>query len=55
MVFDQKYFMYCEDIDLCMRLKLSGVNLYYTPHFDIFIMRSMKIEKEYLLKHFDGI
>ncbi|HFM0633691.1 TPA: galactosyltransferase-related protein, partial [Escherichia coli] len=32
--FDQKYFMYCEDIDLCMRLKLSGVDLYYTPHFD---------------------
>ncbi|MCY9472201.1 galactosyltransferase-related protein, partial [Escherichia coli] len=43
--FDQKYFMYCEDIDLCMRLKLSGVDLYYTPHFDAIIMRSMKIER----------
>ncbi|MEN2732503.1 galactosyltransferase-related protein [Escherichia coli] len=52
--FDQKYFMYCEDIDLCMRLKLSGVDLYYTPILMLFIMRSMKIE-EYLLKHFDGI
>ena len=32
--FDDRYFMYCEDIDLCMRLKLSGIDLYYTPHFN---------------------
>lgn len=31
--FDQKYFMYCEDIDLCYRLNLSGVRLHYAPGF----------------------
>lgn len=51
--FDQKYFMYCEDIDLCMRLKLSGVDL-LLPILMLFIMRSMKIE-EYFKAFLDGI
>lgn len=31
--FDQGYFMYCEDIDLCLRLSLAGVRLHYVPAF----------------------
>jgi N-acetylglucosaminyl-diphospho-decaprenol L-rhamnosyltransferase len=29
--FDPKYFMYCEDIDLCYRTKLAGYGLMYFP------------------------
>jgi GT2 family glycosyltransferase len=27
--FDERFFMYCEDVDLCMRIKKSGKDLYY--------------------------
>lgn len=30
--FDKKYFMYCEDIDICMRLKKKNISLYYIPY-----------------------
>lgn len=33
MGFDERYFMYCEDIDFCYRLKLFGVKLIYLPQF----------------------
>ncbi|TMO67060.1 glycosyl transferase family 2 [Pseudoalteromonas aurantia] len=29
--FDEKYFMYCEDLDLCYRLKNSGSDLIFIP------------------------
>lgn len=29
--FDTKYFMYCEDIDICYRLKRKGIDLYFYP------------------------
>lgn len=29
--FDESYFMYCEDVDLCLRLTLLGVRLHKSP------------------------
>lgn len=29
--FDEAYFMYCEDVDLCHRIRLSGFRNYYFP------------------------
>lgn len=31
--FDEKYFMYCEDIDICYRAKLKGIKISYLPQF----------------------
>ena len=33
MGFDERYYMYCEDIDLCYRLKLKKIKLVYLPQF----------------------
>lgn len=30
-LFDEKYFMYLEDLDLCQRMKLSGLDILYSP------------------------
>ena len=32
---DESYFMYCEDVDLCYRLKAAGWPRYYVPHATI--------------------
>ncbi|MDA8522488.1 glycosyl transferase [Acidovorax sp. NCPPB 4044] len=29
--FDERYFMYCEDVDLCLRLRLQGLSLVKVP------------------------
>lgn len=29
--FDERYFMYCEDVDLCLRLRLQGLSLAKAP------------------------
>jgi len=34
--FDESYFMYCEDIDLCYRVKQIGYNIYYFNNFAMF-------------------
>lgn len=31
-VWDSKYFMYCEDVDVCYRLKILGWPRFYVPH-----------------------
>ena len=30
-LFDESYFVYWEDVDLCMRLKAAGIPMYYVP------------------------
>jgi hypothetical protein len=34
--FDEKFFMYFEDIDLCRRAKKHGHRILYFPHFQVF-------------------
>ena len=31
--FDERYFMYLEDVDYCLRIKRLDFNIYYIPHF----------------------
>jgi GT2 family glycosyltransferase len=33
--FDERFFMYCEDVDLCHRIGLKGRRLYYTADHEI--------------------
>lgn len=40
-LFDEKYFMYAEDIDLCMRIKNAGYKIMYVPEVSV--------------KHFKGV
>lgn len=34
-LFDEKYFMYFEDVDLCQRIKLAGLDLMFDPNIKI--------------------
>jgi GT2 family glycosyltransferase len=34
-LFDEKFFMYSEDVDLCHRLRQKGWDIYYTPEVEI--------------------
>jgi len=34
--FDERYFLYSEDVDLCLRLKKAGWKVYYVPHAKAF-------------------
>jgi N-acetylglucosaminyl-diphospho-decaprenol L-rhamnosyltransferase len=34
-LFDDRFFMYCEDLDLCARLTASGWNVLYTPRVSV--------------------
>ena len=33
--FDESFFMYCEDVDYCRRVRAAGYNVSYTPEADI--------------------
>lgn len=33
--FDERFFMYCEDIDLCYRIENNGWKIYYLPQYEI--------------------
>lgn len=52
--FNTRYFMYCEDIDLCLRLKGNGTNLYF-----IHSIKAMHLAKhnnrKFLVSIFIGI
>jgi GT2 family glycosyltransferase len=52
--FDEKYFAYFEDADLCVRLQRSGYKLVYNPNSKIWhkISRSSGLQSEFYNYHF---
>ena len=49
--FDESYFMYCEDIDICYRSYLSGVRVLYYPEIKA-IHLAKHANRHFLSKHF---
>lgn len=49
--FDEKYFMYCEDIDICLRLKHLGYSLVYEPSI-VAVHLAEHANRHLLSKHF---
>lgn len=47
--FDEKFFMYCEDVDWCLRAKKLGLKIYYCPQAPI-IHISQGYGKDFALK-----
>jgi len=65
---DENFFMYCEETDLCYRIKQQGMKVLYTPepeviHFDgqssIYkdqtVCRNLSSQEFYFRKHFGGL
>jgi lipopolysaccharide/colanic/teichoic acid biosynthesis glycosyltransferase len=46
--FDERFFMYCEDIDLCHRLNKSGLKIYYVPTTQIVHYKGESTKKDKL-------
>ncbi len=54
--FDEQIFMYAEDIDICLRLKQAGLNIYYQPAPFITHLQSKASSSSFaLLSEIDGI
>ena len=55
--FDEKYYMYCEDMDICQRAKLSGYNLGVLQNCKIthFARRDSQRKLQYLLWHLSSL
>ncbi|WP_194950390.1 glycosyltransferase family 2 protein [Vibrio hibernica] len=51
MGFDQSYFMYCEDIDICYRSSIIGYPVTYYPQFEA-IHLAKHANRKFLSKHF---
>lgn len=51
MGFDESYFMYCEDIDICYRSKANGVPLIYLPYIKA-VHLAMHNNRRIFSKHF---
>ncbi|EGR3506856.1 glycosyl transferase family 2, partial [Vibrio parahaemolyticus] len=49
--FDENYFMYCEDIDLCYRSKQEGESVLYLPNISA-IHFAAHNNRKLLSKHF---
>jgi len=49
--FNTKYFMYCEDIDFCMRMKNAGAKLFFIPEVKA-IHLARHNNRKFLSKHF---
>ncbi|MCR4417437.1 MAG: glycosyltransferase family 2 protein [Ignavibacteria bacterium] len=47
--FDEEFFMYNEDIDLCKRIKAKGYKIIYTPYIKIKHFGSVASKKNYFL------
>ncbi len=46
--FDERFFMYCEDIDLCHRINLEGFKIYYVPTTQIIHYKGESTKKNNL-------
>ncbi len=46
--FDERFFMYCEDIDLCHRINLQGFKIYYVPTTQIIHYKGESTKKDRL-------
>jgi len=46
--FDERFFMYCEDIDLCHRINRGGVKIYYVPTSQIIHYKGESTKKNNL-------
>ncbi len=46
--FDEQFFMYCEDIDLCHRINQNGFKIYYVPTTQIIHYKGESTRKENL-------
>ncbi len=47
-LFDERFFMYCEDIDLCHRINCSGYKIYYVPTTSIIHYKGESTKKNRL-------
>ncbi|NEU84417.1 glycosyltransferase family 2 protein, partial [Nostoc sp. UIC 10630] len=43
--FDEKFFMYFEDSDLCQRVRNEGYKIIYTPHISLIHIRGHSVKK----------
>jgi len=55
--FDERYFLYAEDFDLCARLRLAGWTLRYVPEVQVIhaAQRSSHVRWRYLLWHVQSL
>jgi len=47
-IFDKDYFLYAEDVDLCLRMRLQGFKLYYCPNAIIYNKSESETAKKHL-------
>jgi len=47
-LFDERFFMYCEDIDLCQRINARGYQIYYVPTTQIVHYKGESTKKDRL-------
>ncbi|MFZ0389379.1 MAG: glycosyltransferase [Calditrichia bacterium] len=47
-LFDERFFMYCEDIDLCHRMNLAGYKIFYVPTTQIIHYKGESTRKDNL-------
>lgn len=47
-LFDERFFMYCEDIDLCQRINASGYQIFYVPTTQIVHYKGESTKKDRL-------
>lgn len=55
-LFDEDYFMYTEEVDLCFRIKKLGYSVYYLPKWDIIHYGGASSTKEFMIvNEFRGV
>lgn len=45
--FDERIFMYSEEVDLCYRLKQAGMRIFYTPKVEVIHLKGASSKKSY--------